>query len=179
MVVAFSIYRYLTGKYDKDLSGTSTSESASQSSSSSATESDATIMAPDFEIFDADGKSVKLSDFKGKPVVVNFWATWCGWCVKEMPYYEDAIKEYGDDIQFLMINQTTDGETQEAAEKFMTDNNFTFDILFDNDLDASIKFGARSLPMSFFINENGELVETHPGYIEEDVLQEKLQNLLK
>ena len=58
----------------------------------------------DFTVYDEEGNAVKLSDFEGKPVVLNFWASWCGPCKSEMPDFEEAYGEYGEEIQFLMVN---------------------------------------------------------------------------
>ena len=66
--------------------------------------------APDFTMEDANGKTVKLSDFQGKPVVLNFWTSWCGYCKEEMPYFESAYKEYGDRVQFIMLNNAKSRE---------------------------------------------------------------------
>ena len=61
-------------------------------------------LAPDFTVEDTDGNKYKLSDFRGKPVIVNFWASWCGPCKMEMPDFEELYKQYGEEINFLMVN---------------------------------------------------------------------------
>lgn len=78
------------------------------------------ILAPDFVVYDSEGNAVQLSDFSGKPVVINFWATWCGYCVKEMPSLQKAYEAYGDEVAFMIIN-VTDGhkETKEEAFAFV------------------------------------------------------------
>ena len=64
-------------------------------------------VAPDFTVTDADGNAVKLSDFRGKGVVLNFWASWCGPCKSEMPHFQTAYEQYGDEVHFLMVNMST------------------------------------------------------------------------
>ena len=64
--------------------------------------------APDFTVVDIDGNEHKLSEFEGKPVVLNFWASWCGPCKSEMPDFDEAYKKYKDEIHFLMVNLTDD-----------------------------------------------------------------------
>ena len=87
-------YEYLSANYDNEV--------PSQNASSSEA-----VMAPDFTVFDGEGNPVSFSDFSGKPVVINFWATWCGYCVKEMPSFEKAFEEFGDEkailSRFIMI----------------------------------------------------------------------------
>ena len=77
-------------------------------------------LAPDFTVYDLEGNPHKLSDFRGKPVILNFWATWCGYCKMEMPDFNEKYQEYGEDVHFLMVN-VTDGnqETMETASAFV------------------------------------------------------------
>lgn len=135
------------------------------------------VMAPDFTVYDAEGNPVSLSDFAGKPVVINFWATWCGFCVKEMPAFEKAAAEYGDEVVFMMIN-VTDGqsETKEEAMAFIEENGYTFPVYYDTELSATYAYGAYSLPATGFITSEGVFAggqmgamsgETLYGYIEE------------
>ena len=70
--------------------------------------------APDFTVYDVEGNPHKLSDFRGKPVILNFWATWCGFCEAEMPDFDEKFRQYGDQIHFLMVD-VTDGQ-QETVE---------------------------------------------------------------
>ena len=125
---------------------------------------------PDFTVFNEDGKAVRLSDYFGKPIVLNFWATWCYYCKEEMPDFNRAYKEYPD-IQFLMIN-ATDGtrETQKAASEYIQSCGFEFSVLYDKEQAAVLTYGISGLPATFFIDEKGRLVTYANGKIDYDTL---------
>ena len=128
--------------------------------------------ATDFTVTDYEGNSVNLSDFEGKPVIVNFWATWCGYCTKEMPDFETKYQEYGEEIHFLMVN-VTDGsrDTVESAKKYIEEAGYTFPVYFDTELDATYTYNAYSLPMTLFIDAEGYGVAQAPGMISAEILQ--------
>lgn len=122
--------------------------------------------APDFEVLDKDGNTVKLSDFRGKPVVVNFWATWCPPCKAELPDFDEAAATYGDQVTFLMVN-LTDGirDTVSGVKTFVTDNGYTFPVYFDTTYSAANAYRVSSIPTTYFINAAGEIVGSKVGMI--------------
>ncbi len=134
---------------------------------------DETPMAPPFSVYNADGNKVYLSDYVGKPVVLNFWASWCGFCEMEMPDFEEKYLELGDDLHFLMVN-VTDGkqETIESASEFIAESGYTFPVYYDKDLDAASAYGAYSLPVTFFIDAEGHAIAKASGAINADTLQQ-------
>lgn len=135
--------------------------------------------APDFTVYDADGNAVKLSDFFGKPLVVNFWATWCGPCQTEMPYFDDAIASR-DDVTFLMVN-LTDGQrdTVESVKKFVEDAGYTFHVWYDTDYSAANAYYVYSIPMTVFIASDGTLADYHTGAMSETTLNAYLDLLVE
>ena len=135
--------------------------------------------APDFTVYDAAGNAVHLSDFVGKPVILNFWASWCNPCKSEMPDFEDAYGEYGQDIQFVMVN-STDGsrETVDTASSFIEDSGYTFPVYFDTDYDASVTYGVTGLPTTFFIDSEGYLVAYAISALDAETLQTGIDMLL-
>ena len=127
--------------------------------------------APDFTVYDADGKTVRLSDYFGKPIILNFWASWCGPCKMEMPDFQEKYLEYGEEIQFLMVNATGGRETINTAKAFLAGTDYTFPVLFDLDSDASMIYGVYSLPTTYFIDAEGYLVARAIGAIDAEILQ--------
>lgn len=120
------------------------------------TEQEERAFAPDFTVYDAEGNAWALSDFRGKPVVLNFWASWCGPCKSEMPDFEKVYAQYGDRVHFLMVNMT-DGvrETVQSAAGFISQNGYTFPVYYDTDLSAATNYSVWSIPATYFIDAQG------------------------
>ena len=125
------------------------------------------VMAPNFKVTDIDGNEVELYDYLGKPTVVNFWASWCGYCKLEMPDFEEAYKKYGEEVNFLMVN-LTDGyrETLEIASEYIAEQGYTFPVLYDTFQDAAYNYGVYSLPITFFIDAEGNGIAQASGAID-------------
>ena len=135
--------------------------------------------APDFEIIDWNGNKVKLSDLFGKPIVLNFWASGCGPCRNEMPDFQVAYEKYGDEVQFMMVNYIGFfGETVDSAKAFINDQGYTFPVYFDTENRAAATYGINSIPQTFFIGANGELVAYGQGMLDMAALEQGISMII-
>jgi thiol-disulfide isomerase/thioredoxin len=131
--------------------------------------------APDFTVQDWEGNMVKLSDFFGKPIVLNFWASWCPPCKAELPDFDDACKKYDGEVVFLMVNMTDNQiETVEVAKDFIKTYGYDFPVYFDVDYEAAMVYGIRSIPQTYFINAEGEVVTVATGMISASQLEQRI-----
>lgn len=135
--------------------------------------------ALDFTMYDFEGNSYQLSDFQGKPVVLNFWASWCGPCKMEMPEFQAKFEQYGEDVHFLMVN-LTDGkrETVEGAHQFIEDAGYTFPVYYDKDMDAAAAYGINSVPVTYFVDSDGNMVAYGRGALTGESLQNGIDMIL-
>ena len=156
---------------------TESEETEDSQTSSEETDSgeNAAETAPDFTMTNASGEEVKLSDFFDKPVVLNFWASWCGPCKSEMPHFEDAYQKYGEDINFVIVN-LTDGarETVETASDFIEEQGYTFPLYFDTNTEGAVTYGTYSIPVTYFIGADGVPVAQANGALDAETLQKGL-----
>ncbi len=163
-----------------DSAQSSSGSTDSQSSQSSQEEEEPELTpAPDFTVYDKEGNEVHLSDFVGKPIVLNFWASWCSPCKSEMPDFNQAYLDYGEEVQFLMVNMT-DGsrETVESASAFIEEQGYEFPVFYDTDYDAALTYGAYALPTTYFIDAEGYGVAWAQSALSAENLQKGLDMIL-
>ena len=131
------------------------------------------IPAVDFTLENSRGEMVSfLEQLDGRPAVLNFWASTCGPCRQEMPFFQQAYETYGEDIQFLMVNvMEAMGDTREAAQEYLTEQGFTFPVYYDTQLDGVYSYGLQGFPTTFLLNEEGEVVLGYSGMMLDDLLQ--------
>ncbi len=136
--------------------------------------------APDFVVYDKDGNEVSLNSMLGKPVVMNFWATWCGPCKSELPAFEEMYAKYKNDVNFMMIN-VTDGESQtrEIVDKFVDDYGYSFPVYYDETIQASYIYGASSIPLTVFVYPDGTLYGGRVGAMQKTELEYYIKDILE
>jgi peroxiredoxin len=135
-------------------------------------------MAPDFELATLDGQIIKLSDLKGQPVLVNFWATWCGPCKEEMPLIVDAYAAHqANGLRVLAIDTTAFDDVQDV-KKFVANYQMTFDVLLDMDDSVGTGWNTLGLPSSYFIDRTGKVVVVNIGQMTASELHASLKLIL-
>ena len=118
-------------------------------------------LAPSFQLTDIDGQSVSLSDFQGQPLLINFWATWCGPCRSEMSYIQEVYDELSErEPVVLSINI---GESLTKVEEFMRGYNLSFPVLLDMEGNVSEKYNIRAIPTTYFIDGDGIIKDIKIG----------------
>ena len=155
-------------------------QTGTESAGAEAQDSEELTAAPDITFYDLEGNAHRLSGFRGKPVVMNFWSSNCGPCKGEMPEFEEMYKQYGDEVQFLMVN-VTDGywDTLESASTFIEDSGYTFPVYYDTDNNAAYVYGVSALPTTFFLDEEGYGVAYAMGAIDKDTLIKGIDMITK
>lgn len=158
------------------------SQGQEQTSASAAASEDAPMLADnDATVYTESGDPVKLSDIaNGRPLVINFWATWCPYCIKELPDLKAIFEDYGDRVSFAFVD-CADGrrETVEGAKAWLAENGFDdLPAYYDTDLAASGAFAARSLPTTAVVSADGKILGSAPGVVDPAGLRAVLDTLV-
>ena len=171
LVVAIPVYRALAPEFVP-------AELPMETPAASTETAAPAVLAPDFAVYDAEGNAVRLSDYRGKPVVINFWATWCPPCREELPHFDAAFQARGEELVFLMVD-LTDGsrETVDTVRAFLDDTGYSFPVYYDTDFDAAAAYAVSSIPLTVLIDAQGQKVISHLGSMSAQQLDELL-NLL-
>lgn len=122
---------------------------------------------PSFTLLTLESEEVSLKDYRGKPLFINFWATWCPPCRAEMPEIQAVRDEFKDEINVLMINQA---EPSPLITKFMEANNLDLPVALDMDAELSMQWGINYLPTSMFVDAKGNLCRMHVGELNREML---------
>lgn len=135
--------------------------------------------APDFELSKLDGTKVKLSDLKGKKVILNFWATWCGPCQREMPDMQEFYSKYQNDVEILAVNYTASegSEGKEKVRRFAEEKGVTFPILLDTDIKVTTTYKVITIPTSYFVDTKGVIQDKFIGPMTVNEMEKRVANL--
>jgi thiol-disulfide isomerase/thioredoxin len=130
-------------------------------------------LAPDFTLVDLDGKEVSLSDFRGKYVLINFWATWCQYCDLEMPDLDRLYKE-NEDLVVLAVNVQ---EEKGVVEDYIKKGGYTFPVVLDEEGYVSLTYLVSGYPTSYFVDKEGILLGGVPGMMTYEQMVQILENI--
>lgn len=134
--------------------------------------------APDFTLTDFDGNTVKLSELKGKPVVLNFWASWCGPCKQEMPDLQAIYDQYKDQAVFYGVNLTMQ-DSEDKARQFVKEMGLTFPMLLDKTGEPSQEYRIFTVPTTYAIDRDGVIMEIRRGAISKAAMDGMLSRIVK
>jgi peroxiredoxin len=134
--------------------------------------------APEFELKDADGKVVKLSDYKGKIVLLNFWATWCGPCKIEIPWFME-FEQKNKDRGFAVLGVAMDDDGWEAVKPYISQHRVNYRVLLGSDSIAQKYGGVDSLPTTFLLDRDGKIAAVHVGLVSKGDYQDEINHLLE
>ncbi|MBE2239367.1 MAG: redoxin domain-containing protein [Caldilineaceae bacterium] len=132
--------------------------------------------APDFTLPTLDGGEFRLSDYRGKPVVLNFWATWCGPCQRELPAIERAAEHYQDVVVFAAVDQA---ETQQRVQAFVDEMGLSVIVPMDGEQVVGQRYDVLGLPTTFFIDEDGIVRSVWMGEMNSIILAEHISGILR
>lgn len=131
--------------------------------------------APEFKLEGTLGQEVSLADFRGQPVILNFWATWCPPCRAEVPHFEDASRKYNGQAVILGIDQ---GEPRSIVADFGSTFGLSYPLLLDPSNAVNLKYGIAALPTTVFVGSDGIIREVYTGIVNRAVLQERIERML-
>lgn len=166
-LIVFLIGAYLVYGYLQNMANTG-----------SDVDSQGKVMSVDFTVQDKDGNQVQLSDFYGKPIVLNFWASWCPPCLSEMPLFNQTYLDLDGEVVFLMINET-DGkrETVEKGSSYIESEGFSFPVYYDTKLEAGYLYKVSAIPTTYFIDREGYIRSTIKGAASQTQLLENIAKI--
>ncbi|MCM3758362.1 redoxin domain-containing protein [Sporosarcina aquimarina] len=138
-------------------------------------------VAPDFELQSLSGEKIRLSDYRGKKVFLNFWASWCGPCKVEMPYMENYYKKHKDleNVEIIAVNMTKSELNTKKVQEFVDAHGLTFPVLLDSNGDIERIYKVIGLPTTYLIDEDGIIVDGFAGAVKNAKEIEKLINKIK
>lgn len=134
--------------------------------------------AADFELTTLDGDEIKLSELRGKKVIVNFWATWCPPCIEEMPDLQSFYEKNKDNnIEILAVNLTNLDDGEEAVRSFVTEYGLTFPVPLDAEGEVGTSYGVFTIPTSYILDEEGRIFQKVVGAMDEQMMEDMINSI--
>lgn len=132
--------------------------------------------APDFALSDSKGASIRLSDYKGRVVLLDFWATWCGGCKVEIPWYMEFQSKY-ENSGLSVVGVSMDEDGWKSVKPFLEKNPMNYSVVVGNP-DLAKLYGVDSMPMTLLIDRDGKIAASHVGMVDKDAFEIEIQKLL-
>lgn len=132
--------------------------------------------APDFSLADSNGAPIRLSAFRGKVVLLDFWATWCGGCKTEIPWYIEFQDKYRD-AGLSAIGVSMDADGWKSVKPFLADHKLNYPVVIGSE-DLGEQFGLINMPLTLLIDRDGKIAESHAGVVDKDKFEGKIRSLL-
>jgi thiol-disulfide isomerase/thioredoxin len=127
------------------------------------------ISLNEVEIVNLNGEKIELTEYIGKPLVINYWATWCAPCLKEFPYFEEVKKQYGDEVNFIMVSD----EDIDKIKKFASKKDYTFKYLMSPKNLSS--YNINTIQVTYFYNSKGNITTKHKGSLDEKTMKSLIE----
>ncbi|WLR43440.1 redoxin domain-containing protein [Bacillus carboniphilus] len=142
-------------------------------------ESEVNKEAIPFELMSLNNEVIQMKDYRGKKVFLNFWATWCTVCKKEMPTMQQFQEKYKSEVEIVAINFTSTEVKEEDVYEFIENTGVTFDVLLDRENQVHSAYGILTYPTTYFIDEKGMIVGKQVGELTEETMEESLNKMRK
>jgi peroxiredoxin len=133
--------------------------------------------APDFTLNDSKGAPVRLSDYKGRIVLLDFWATWCHGCKIEIPWYMEFQNKYKDK-GLTVVGVSMDDDGWKSVKPFLEQNKLNYTVVIGNEALGKL-YGVSSMPVTLLIDRDGKIAASHPGMVDKDTFESEIRTLLQ
>jgi peroxiredoxin len=133
--------------------------------------------APGFSLDDSEGKTIKLADFQGKVVLLDFWATWCHGCMTEIPWFMEFQSKYEAD-GLAVIGVSVDDDGWKSVKPFLAERKFNYTVVVGNQ-NLEKLYAVEAPPVAVLIDREGKIVETHQGVVDKDAFENEIKELLR
>lgn len=178
LCILFGLAMLEVAKSQKNLANQIADDPSTTTNSQPSTEAKDLKPAPDFSLETLDGNTIHLSETKGKPTLIYFWTSWCGYCKRELSTIQEVYEQYHNQINLITIN-ITKSDNLEQVSQYVKENQFTFPTLLDEYGDVSRTYQILGTPTSFFINQDGYIEKKFIGNIPNNELDQWLNQLEK